>query len=524
MTWDEDQPLARVPPDRHPAQATSITDEDGLFRFRAASWRRPWIWLEDGDGASALAEVGPGSEEPERAREIRLRAPGSLHGRVVDANGLPATDLAVELWTEIRKWLHPGDGVWFDDEERNIGRRADGDGGGFEVGLPSGVPFRIMLVRNGELLPRQREIVVLEPGEEREITLVLGGRARIVGWAVDSAGEPAADLDVWLVDPPGYLSYHLDGESPFAATRTDVDGRFAFHGVAAGRWWVGPAPRSEDRPAEVWAAPRIEVVDVAPEAARVELRLVVERGLYIRGRVIGPEGEPVPVAGVVARSGSKDRRGSVGGAGEFELGPVESGMWLVRAYGPDDGQLGESQEVEVVPGGEPVVLRLQPGGRLRGKVVRVRDGPTTEADVYIVLAGSSEWVTYPPTRFSPGTFERGGMPSGDYVVFARTSDGCFGELRVHLDPGEALDDLVVEVHPAALLRIRSTTAEHGSGWSVLRGTQVVSFGIAQDVVTTAVPIGPLVLEHWPCGLGWELKRARIELDLELGEEREIRLP
>jgi RNA polymerase sigma factor (sigma-70 family) len=522
----------RIPPDVHELEAETATDDAGLFSFRAASWRWPMVWIEGPSGASALVEVVAGFDAPERAREIRLSAVAELHGRVVDGLGRALDGFDVELGTDVGRWLRP-DRTHFDEGSGEIVYRAESTADGFRArGLPAGVPLQVFLLRDGERVHRRGEVVELAPGERRELVLALRGSACIAGVAVDEAGAPASDLDVWLVEPSGYDSELLNRHEPFAVARTDSEGRFAFDDLAPGRWWVGPAPRSaevvrtdpgmRDRPDSAWAMPRVHEAEIESADARVDLRIIVERGLYLRGRVVGPDGDPVPLAVVRATSGGITLAADVRD-GAFELGPVDSGTWRLRADGSDGGLLASSIEVEASPGGASVVLRLTLGCRLRGVVVRAPSAPPTAARVQLSIVGTNApdaWGYDLGGGTAVGVFERGNLASGAYSIRASTDDGYFGDLDVTLRPGQVRDDLVVVVAPAATLELRASDDGKGRCWQVQSAGELVAWGFVVGEARTAVPAGRLVLEHWPRGLN-EPERTRLELDLAQGEVQRI---
>jgi protocatechuate 3,4-dioxygenase beta subunit len=197
-----------------------------------------------------------------------------------------------------------------------------------------------------------REVVV--PDVDRfELDLEIG-ETQVSGMVVDKdGGEPVSDASV-----------HLGR----ATARTGPDGRFAL-GAEPGERQLGATARGRKYAVLTLNVPRDGLADV-----RVEM----ERGLDLRGRVVDGAGRPAPNLQVAATAASEvyaevvwtlgDGSFRIGGLGE-EPCTLASGSdlagWAVRG--------------NVRPGGDLVTLTLRPGGRVAVRVVGADGLPVKDA-------------------------------------------------------------------------------------------------------------------------------------------------
>ena len=98
--------------------------------------------------------------------------------------------------------------------------------------VPAGA--RTLSARSPRFGVARARVVVPVAGAVAEVELRFAGRATLRGRVVDSAGEPHADLRVWIVDATGRL---VGG-----TLRTDATGEFVLDGAPAGELTVIPIP------------------------------------------------------------------------------------------------------------------------------------------------------------------------------------------------------------------------------------------------------------------------------------------
>jgi len=246
----------------------------------AASIHRPRTTESAPDGAFALTGLKRGAEhtilarardcapsDPVKVRadetappvELRLRSPGRLVVRVVDASGRPVADAIVSVSGEMQAFegVPDGAGVWRYD-------------------VAAAVVFVFVeapgLVRNGRS-------VTLREGRTTAARVAMKPAHHVAGVVVDDAGSPIAGANVCANDrDPISDDSHLRG-APF----TDADGRYRLEGLPA---------KAHRIVAETPGRERGEVGGVRPPADGV--RIVVPRGVTVRSRFEPPAGEPAP--------------------------------------------------------------------------------------------------------------------------------------------------------------------------------------------------------------------------------------
>lgn len=250
----------------------------------------------------------------------------------------------------------------------------------------------------------------------RTLTVYLGPRvdaglalSPLSGQVVDAAG---AELPGVLVtaeadeaEDPGLYAQQAE---------TDLDGRFAFS-LAPGAYAV-----TATRPGVVG-------VSALGTAGGPPLRLVLGAGATVRGRVRSDRGEPVTAfALVLSRRQGLERLDTqvvnvVHALGEFELGGVPPGSWVLAAAGLGYGPSAE-KPLEVPPAGlAGVELTLGRGATLRGTVVT--RGAGTPVPGARVSLESSLFDGSTPLRADARTDERGafaleGLGPGRRSIYA----------------------------------------------------------------------------------------------------------
>jgi hypothetical protein len=236
-------------------------------------------------------------------------------------------------------------------------------------------------------------------------------------------------------------------------TKTDAKGHFQFRTVAAGTWWIGPAPiESSDL---ISAA---QAVSITNDQSETEVVVRVQRGLYLRGHLLDPAGIPVGDCSVYARwiDGDADESARSMADGSFAIGPLVAGRWTLSSSG-NGGMHAKSLPVEAEAGSSDVLVRLRAGGQILGEAVDPRTGLPCECQLGCgrVDAESGEhgtsWIM---CCAIDGKIEFGGLLAGMYVVTARTRDGRIaaqGNIEVH--GGETVEGVHLEVATGAKLSV-----------------------------------------------------------------------
>jgi hypothetical protein len=263
--------------------------------------------------------------------------------------------------------------------------------------------------------------------------------------------------------------------SAFATSASGGDGSFAFSGVPPGGWALFVRGAS-DVPRAAYLF-RIE----ADQRAR-HVPLVLARGLFLRGRVLGPEGAPLPGALLSAAGldASYHERARGAGDGTFVLGPLPQGRYRLEASGAES----LVSATTVLFAGDRVELRLAPGGVLD---VRASDELGIPVVVQLVMRGAS-------SRSAAGSELRlARLPPGVYELVARTPDGRIGVVQgLRVEAGLAPVPLEVVVRRGCELRLRLRGTERRA-WRARWNGRLIDEGALDPggEASVLVPAGPV---------------------------------
>jgi hypothetical protein len=310
-------PIPFPPLQPSPAGTGTFTDATGRFRLEVPTGTVVLAALHPqfltktaevaGDWTQLVLLAAPVAPELPEAPGAPPAEAGNqrLAGMVVDDRGFPIAGARVEA----------------------AGRSALSDAAGrFELtGLPPG-PYR---VRGSHADFAPAEVAAVEAGEDARLQLVPGGG--VEGELRDSRNGQ--------VPPGAVLELSADGQRRVLPLR---DGRFVATGVRAGRVVLlahapGYVPLHKD--VEVPAGDRPHDV-----TAR-EVRLELEPGGVLTGRVRGDNGDGVPGAQITAGAAN----GRTDSRGEFRLDGVAAGR--VRVAASESGRRA-AEEVDVRAGEE----------------------------------------------------------------------------------------------------------------------------------------------------------------------------
>ena len=369
------------------------TDARGLFRFRVASRMLHEIRAEHEGFAPASVKI-PELEPRKARRDVRivLERGRTAFGRVVDTRDQPVAGARVRL-QPVAEEDEPGiftmgsfeGGSGFEGTTDATGR--------FEIGRLRAGRFDLIARAQGFAPMAVRGVAVQGKAASRVDlgTVVLPPGLTVEGTVVDPQGRPIEEAVV-SAQPGSFMAartFLLErGEEPL---KTGPDGRFALQGLREGT-------RIE---IQAWKEGYLEGsaggVDIP---APGPVRIVLEPGVRIAGRVVSEDGKPIAGARVVTFSGeggtgmmgTRGLRGGMGHAdeqGRFELTGVEPGKLVLRASAP--GYLVGEARVEAAAGQAPEEVRivLRTGAVVTGKVVGPDGAPVAGAEVRVVQ-GSRE--------------------------------------------------------------------------------------------------------------------------------------
>ncbi len=242
--------------------------------------------------------------------------------------------------------------------------------------------------------------------------------------------------------------------------RSDADGRFALAQVPSGLWAI----RLDSD-----ALPRaMTFFEIAPTERSKLIDIAIDRGLAISGRVLDPDGNPVPGCSVSGQSDVRHPWGNRDGAeaapdGSFLLGPLLSGRYRLQAWDQNSPFFVPSEETEASTGERDITLQLRWGGILRGRVVDAETEQPCAARLSLV---SKEYdFNWGNGSEDDGTFEFTNLEPGLYDLVADPHDGRIGILSgLRVAAKTVLGDLRLRLSEGAELKVRLHSRESSQDW------------------------------------------------------------
>ncbi|MCP4653936.1 MAG: hypothetical protein GY856_00815, partial [bacterium] len=343
--------------------------EDGRLVLRAGETTALDLHLFNKQGRRPTT-IAPVEEGEPTAAVVLIPEPVPFAGRVLDTDGKPIAGAVV--WPA----YDPGSFA-----------RTDA-AGAYRLEAPEGPRFRIQAEAPGFL----SLAVTVEAGDATQ------------GKAPALALDPAAALRGLVVDPQGatLAGVRLRATDKYAERRPPAfrPDRAASRAVsnAAGRFTLGNLVPA--RAYRVTAQrPGFTTATVESGPIREDLRIVLEPGRLVFGKVIDLEERPVAGAEVTLRAAAESARearskpaagddsvsAASDAAGRFEMRRVPAPRLDILARRQGFAPL-VVRGIEVRPGSGPVdlgTLILEPGAAIRGRVMDPRETPIAGAEVWV---------------------------------------------------------------------------------------------------------------------------------------------
>ncbi len=372
--------------------------------------------------------------------------------------------------------------------------KLDAAGRAVVEGLPAHAELRLELHSSGELVWRETEPWVLSPGERAVLELNLGGGTFVYGTLRDQEGAPVVDQVVWAIAAEGDESvegrsrwFEPDLRERAQVARPNAHGRYEYLELPPGRWWIGPEAGGEGSA----LAARAVGIELQPGEPSRRLDLVSHRGLWIRGRVLGPEAGAFENAFVMAGGGcDQGRIQTFSGDGAFALGPLVPGTYSLRAF--SDGVFGWGEPVRVAAGTEGVEIRI---GEMHSIAGRVVDADGNPADAHVHLLQRSGSLGQGTSSREQGAFLFIDLEPGTYTVQAEAPDGRVTVQQVVLERRKRITGLVLTLEEGARIGVRHAF-DHGVRCSIWSGAVLVADSTVRSGEENfeTVPAGPIRVE------------------------------
>jgi hypothetical protein len=474
-----------------------VTDERGIVFHAGRTWMNSKLIIRaDRRGELHLRPV-PGHETAGTALVVELPLAADLRLEVRDGSGagFPGARVFLSVPNHQLRLDRTSVGVTiWDLGDRTWTEATDASGVARFSNLPVRVPVKASLITPKDWQPA--EPFVFEPGESRTVTWTLSTGCTLRGVLLDQDGLPVARRSMALAPAQQRRNalFSARPDDKVSTTTSDADGRFAFDDLAPGAWLVGPAAADAKQIQPNDVAPLGQFVQIDAGQRLVEVTLRVDRGLFIRGRLVASDGG-VPKGGFVTATnraqslwtGTQAERSD----GTFALGPLMSGRYEIQGRASPDAL---SDPIEVEAGADGVEIRLKAGARLAGRIA----GAASDSVGGKITC--SLHVPHPTTTLSTnirnGAFDLKGLQAGTYDLAIVCGDGSVGLLEgIVLQDGETRAGLTVQLAPGGSVRVRHDGPDQFVSVAILqRGALVVSDGLERgDQRSFGAPAGSVTV-------------------------------
>jgi protocatechuate 3,4-dioxygenase beta subunit len=439
----------------------TVTDESGRFSFgNLARGRAGLMVIADGHPIQGLDDVDIGRRE---TVEIVLGGGCSVKGVVSDAEGTPVAGATVAL-------------VSAPQCPSLFATTATVANGTFEFeNLPVGRAHIIVSASGYALWPAAAGLrdlggeLTLEPGNPRHQVVTLTCGATVTGRVTETgSGRPVVGASIRAVNP---LTLTMGG--PVPRDVTGDGGSYCLTGLAPGKHLLAVRAPGYSQPAlwrpiqslfgpPNWTGQGIPILLVVEEGVgQIRRDLELRPAARITGRVVTPDGEPVPAAWVapLVRDGIATQNARLAGLGAlpvqtdaegvFHLSSVDDPEPISLCAMADGWAAGVSESFTAETGSivDGVVIRLEALGALEGRVVGPDGAPLVGAWVKAVPARTwdpddADWVA----TDGSGRFRFSGLPAGEWVIEAEAAGHAMGWLEgIDVTSGQATSDLILRL-------------------------------------------------------------------------------
>jgi len=408
----------------------------------------PGLAVPEGQGASDLGTV--------------VLSPGAfVEGRVVDSEGKPVEGAEVRAASRSSQRLpfrvpsrdpRPADAYTAADGGFRLEDRAPGESIDLAVLHPSYGPG----AAQGVVVP------TTEP-----VRIVLQPTSRVSGRALGKDGKGLAGARVTLSEmvsmSMGSRSMMRPGNWKSAVT--DEEGAFSFSDVAPG----GVEVRAD---AVRHQAAELKGLEAKPGQELTGIELVLPAAASVEGRVVAPDGRPVPGAEVTVVSADSaggfafpDLFAQTDGDGRYVLDGVPPGSRTLEARA--EGYRRGVRDLEVKEGDTTVDFTLESGFQVAGRVVDEAGNPVASAQL-LMVAGRSFTDVLTALSGADGAFHFDGVQAGTFRLTARkigyasnpqgdtvtVSNASVSGLEIKLAAGGSLTGKITGVDFSQLSRVR----------------------------------------------------------------------
>lgn len=396
-------------------------------------------------------------------------ARATLVGRVVDEAGDPVADADVRL--KLSRSGRDAHGLSTSHEEiADLDVRTDSNGRFTFTHVPVGYEARLRARRN-DLCDANRDV-----GVEEAVTIDVGEMVAKAGGSLagrvtgpEDVSVRSATITAWkapdVAARPGMMVVSRPDLGTGRTARVRADGTYRIDGLESGEWIVGADlagfPRTMRQPSRV-----------ARGAVTWDVDLEIRDGARLVGQVLDSEGRVVEGATIDYRQDDgtlaalADQRATAttktGADGRFVIRGLAdvAGLLRVSKHGMRSASMSE-----LAPGGEELVIRLDPAAIIHGVVTTPAGASPETFDVIPATRGrfgirsrgrmqvvyGEEAAAAAGVTSSPGLFAVTQVPDSDVVLRIRSSgfsDEIIGPFRV---PAGGSHDASVQLSPEKIV-------------------------------------------------------------------------
>jgi len=375
----------------------------------------------------------PPGKGPADLGVVTLRPGAKLAGLVIDHRGKPVPDAEI---FPLHQAVDPNEMERAREGRKPMASTA-ADGRFILEDLAQAVPVHLAVRASGYLTAQARSV---RPPTAQPVTIRLEPDAVLRGRVVDEAGNPVAGARInlrWQAFLPEEPDRPV-GQPILRETRSGTDGRFELRGIPEGTSNVSAS-------ASGFVALEPLRVELPRPAETGELRLVLERGAALQGRVTTAAGEPVPAV----RVGAGGATASTNDDGLYWLEGVEVGRQEVLFLHPAYGRVAKPFEIQ--SGVNVLDLAFEPGVEVVGRVVDDKGRPVSGARVELGSENRFELKQYRDVTGEDGRFRLSPVVQGRYLLKAGAEGFADTELPGALAVNEPIPDLEIALDRGANL-------------------------------------------------------------------------
>lgn len=410
---------------------------DGTF----VVWARA---LEHVHSESEPEVIVPG--QAEYTVDVTLGPGNPLSGRVIESSGAGIAGARISLQTGKRRGGEGKRTSFGGSRQQSTVVAVSAADGSFRLATVPDGDWSVDASCDG-FIPSGTAVTL--PGTS-EIDVILHRELEIGGVVVLADGSPVMGAQVQALDSQtGRPQGGRGGNVP--PTFTGTDGTYRIDGLEPGEYRVQVSP-------DWHGMANILPATSDPVAAGAEgVRITVTPGLSISGRLVGPDGKPVPRVSVSARPETKgpggiSRSAQSGGEGVFTITGLREGphTLVVQAdwNSPGAAALQPLEKTGVSAGTTDLALQLEEGLTISGVVVDGEGAPVSGLNLNVQVAPaaqgrprvtSMQWKQVVTDR--KGAFLVVGLSAGDYIL--RASGQSNVDSRRRTDGAPAVESVLI---------------------------------------------------------------------------------